>query len=334
MNLTQKQFRLQFMYHRQRQGSAGNFFGILKRLSFSNCYSNGYNNLHSYWITGFVDAEGCFNIRIIEKKRLKLGWEVQLCFIISLHKKDIALLEQSFLGVGNITKQGKDSVQFRVTSVKDLRVIINHFDKYPLITQKFADYQLFKQVVDMVNRKEHLTEEGLRKIIAIKASNNNGLTKTLKAAFPNISPVPRLKVTGQRIPDPHWIAGFVYGEGCFYVVIKNCSTNISGFQAQLKFQITQHIRDEELLISLVDYFGCGQYFISKGRDWGDFTLTKFSDITVKILPFFDKYPLQGVKSLDYADFKRVSELMKAKAHLTSEGLEQIRIIKSGMNKGR
>jgi hypothetical protein len=49
-------------------------------------------------------------------------------------------------------------------------------------------------------------------------------------------------------------------------VIKNCSTNKSGNQAQLKFQITQHIRDEELLISLVDYFGCGQYFISKGRD--------------------------------------------------------------------
>jgi len=105
-------------------------------------------------------------------------------------------------GVGSITKKGKDQNQYRVTSIKDLRIIINHFEKYPLITQKFSDYILFKQVVDMVNRQEHFTEEGLRKIIAIKASINNGITEKLKAAFPNISPVPRPKVVDQRIKDP------------------------------------------------------------------------------------------------------------------------------------
>jgi hypothetical protein len=49
-----------------------------------------------------------------------------------------ALLEsiKSFLGVGNITNKGKDMIQFRVTSLKDLTVIVDHFDKYPLITQK------------------------------------------------------------------------------------------------------------------------------------------------------------------------------------------------------
>ena len=41
-------------------------------------------------------------------------------------------------------------------------MIIDHFDKYPLITQKRADFILFKSIVEMLNRKEHLTEEGLR----------------------------------------------------------------------------------------------------------------------------------------------------------------------------
>jgi hypothetical protein len=38
--------------------------------------------------------------------------------------------------------------------------IIDFFDKYPLITQKLADYLLFKQVFEMIKNKEHLTIKG------------------------------------------------------------------------------------------------------------------------------------------------------------------------------
>lgn len=60
-------------------------------------------------------------------------------------------------------------------------------------------------------------------------------------------------------------------------------------------------------------------------------MTKFSDITEKIIPFFDKYPLRGSKAKDFSDFCKVVELMKKKAHLTDEGLNEIKKIKSGMN---
>src|SRR5260221_4321892 len=43
-------------------------------------------------------------------------------------------------------------------------------------------------------------------------------------------------------------------------------------------------------------------------------------------PLFDKYPLQGAKSQDFSDFKRLDELMKNKAHLNESGLEEIRLI--------
>jgi len=65
-----------------------------------------------------------------------------------------------------------------------------------------------------------------------------------------------------------------------------------------------------------------------------FHVTKFSDITEKIIPFFHKYSIVGVKALDFADFCLVAELMKNKAHLTLEGLDQIRQIKAGMNNER
>jgi hypothetical protein len=66
----------------------------------------------------------------------------------------------------------------------------------------------------------------------------------------------------------------------------------------------------------------------------EFEVTKFKEITNIIIPFFSKYPLHGDKVKDFNDFKKVAELMKNKAHLTQEGIEEIKNIKSGMNRGR
>ena len=79
---------------------------------------------------------------------------------------------QKSLGVGKIYKHGIDSLEYRVNSLKNIRVVINHFDRYPLITKKLADYILFKQAVDMVQQKQHLTIEGILKLVSIKASLN------------------------------------------------------------------------------------------------------------------------------------------------------------------
>ncbi|RKH09735.1 hypothetical protein D7V77_42660, partial [Corallococcus sp. CA041A] len=40
--------------------------------------------------------------------------------------------------------------------MKDLNIIISHFYKYPLISQKWADYKLFKSAVLLLKDKEHL----------------------------------------------------------------------------------------------------------------------------------------------------------------------------------
>jgi hypothetical protein len=105
---------------------------------------------------------------------------------INLHKNDSVLLENIklfFSNVGKIYKK-KESLSYAVESKKLLPVIIDHFEKYPLISQKRADYILFKQAVELILRGEHLTAEGLNKIVAIKASMNRGLPLDLKAAFP------------------------------------------------------------------------------------------------------------------------------------------------------
>lgn len=86
--------------------------------------------------------------------------------------------------------------------------------------------------------------------------------------------------------------------------------------------------------SLVEYLGCGRLYSDHKADVGNFVVSRLSDITAKIIPFFEKYPILGVKASDFSDFCEASKLIKDKAHLTDSGLEQIRLIKAGMNRGR
>ena len=247
-------------------------------------------------MTGFTDAEGCFYVTVIKNKNYQLGIHVQPSFQIGLHIKDTVILHKikSCLGVGKITKRGSNTIQLQVRSIKELKVIIDHFDKYPLITQKCSDFNFFKRVVEKIQRKEHLTLDGLRKIVAIRASMNRGLSEKVKLAFPDVVPVVRPIVENPRIPDPNWIAGFTSGEGCFYVNIIQDPRYKTGFQVKLKFQITQHSRDEHLIKSLIYYFDCGNIY--KRGDAFDFKVTGLTDITHKIIPFFNKYRIHGVKA--------------------------------------
>ena len=215
-------------------------------------------------------------------------------------------------------------------------VIIPHFDKYPLITQKKADYLLFKQAVDLLNLKARSNIEGIQKIISIKASMNLGLSDSLKVNFPYVQPVPRPVVCFSGIPHSNWLTGFVDGEGCFYVLVSADKNYSTGVRVKLTFYITQHRRDELLMAKLIEYLGCGRVNKPSTRsNEMDFVVTKIGDILGKIIPFFfQKYPLQGVKSLDLRDFCAVAKIMEDKSHLTLEGMRKIKSLKSGMITGR
>jgi len=200
------------------------------------------------------------------------------------------------------------------------------------ILKKRADFELFKSIVVLMDQKKHLNLEGIIKILSIRASMNIGLSRELKVVFPNITPVPRPLVELPENIDPNWLAGFTTAEGCFFVDIKKSLSHKSGVQISLLFQIVQHSRDTLLFNLIQKYLGYGKIYTEKNIV--KFIVTRFLDLDLKIIPLFEKYPIQGVKSLDYVDFCKVAALMKENCHKTKEGLEQIRDIKSGMNTKR
>lgn len=292
--------------------------------------------IHPGFITGFIDGEGSFSISVLRDPKYKCGWRVKPVFTLGLHIKDEIILKdiKNIFGstVGKIYKLKVDLIQLRIFSVNDLLQVFNHFDQFPLVTQKQADYELFKLAFNLILNKEHLTREGLAKIVAIKTYLNKGLSDDLKSTFSSIASRPI--VIQHIVKDPNWLAGFVSAEGCFTIMIANSSGNSTGSRIQLKFLITQHFRDEQLIKSFIEYFGCGKAYKRNSSNAIDFVVGRLSDIRNKIIPFFKKYPILGNKAKDFEDWCKVAEMLNEKKHLTVEGLEQIRKIKSVMNRYR
>lgn len=291
--------------------------------------------------------------------------------------------------MGTVTKDKLNTANFNVWAIKEIQVVIDHFDKYPLVTAKLSDYLLFKQCFDIVKKREHLTDEGLIKILELKSFLNLGLSEKLKEAFPNIIPVNRPEYIFKGIPDPYWVSGFINGDGSFYLQFRDRFTKVSSLLPEvgsiavdepqkrvstdykkvvLSFGVCLHSRDEKLLIGLLDYFksfesklphiyptlvGTNEnlkesfmashiYKPKLPKESVTLYFRKFSDIVNIIIPFFEEYPLIGYKKLDFLDFKKVSEIVKSKEHLTSalapvpgagqgEGFKKIEIINSTMN---
>ena len=78
-------------------------------------------NLNPWWVTGFVDGEGCFTVSVIEYKKYKIGWTVKPSFKIGLHAKDKAVLEgiKNFLRVGKIYQRGLKGFHSKSNQLKN-----------------------------------------------------------------------------------------------------------------------------------------------------------------------------------------------------------------------
>ena len=162
---------------------------------------------------------------------------------------------------------------------------------------------------------------------------NLGISEVLKSNFNDIVPVHRPVIKTEKIVDSNWLSGFVTGEGNFDAGIRKTENKL-GFRPYLRFRVSQHARDNQLLELIIDYLGAGRLEKNKNDTMTNLVVGQFSDLNNKIIPFFNEYPILGVKYLDYLDWCKIAKLISEGANLTIEGLNEIRKIESGMNKGR
>lgn len=157
----------------------------------------------------------------------------------------------------------------------------------------------------------------------------------IERSFSFFVPVARPSYTFNGIPDPFWISGFVSGDGSFFIQTHSNNNYKLGTQVQLVFAITLNQRDTDIIKGILNYLLPGEskyIYFSDINNSVKLSLTKLDHIIEIIIPFFNKYPLIGLKTVDFDLFKEVAILIENKDHLTESGLNKILTIKEQMNK--
>jgi hypothetical protein len=130
------------------------------------------------WVVGFVDGEGCFLVSIDRHSEMKSGYQVLPEFVVVQHQRDIQILQalKRFFRGGVVRVNHGERWCFRARKLETLEQVCAFFQRHPLKTKKQVDFVKFRKVVRLVGSKEHLTVEGLKKVI--------GLAKTMNLADP------------------------------------------------------------------------------------------------------------------------------------------------------
>ena len=141
---------------------------------------NQQERLDTSWITGFVDGEGCFYVGINRIEKMTLGWQVLPEFRITQHERDAVLLHRirDFFDIGSVRPNHGDRLDYRVRGLENLNEIVQFFELNPLQSKKRTDFELFAEVIELMNDGRHLTKPGLDRIAHLASAMNEGVTRS------------------------------------------------------------------------------------------------------------------------------------------------------------
>ena len=138
-------------------------------------------NLTADWVCGFVDGEGCFFVGIQKNPTVRIGFQVIPEFRVVQHQRDLEVLRglKEFFGFGRVCRNHGDRWEFRVRRFNELRQVVLFFKRYRLRTKKQSDADRFDDVLQIMEKRRHLTRDGLDEIKRIALTMNTGNRRRL-----------------------------------------------------------------------------------------------------------------------------------------------------------
>lgn len=145
--------------------------------------------LSDAWLSGFTDAEGCFNVKIEKRANTVTGYRVILRFLLDQKNAELVLLLiRDLFGYGQVSQRSKINIVYRYhnNSFKGLIMVRDYFLAFPLKSKKSVSFNKWNKVYSMVLNKEHLVNAGLDEIrvIAKQINANNCLTEKIGGSDP------------------------------------------------------------------------------------------------------------------------------------------------------
>lgn len=134
-------------------------------------------NLKDSWLSGFIDAEGCFSINIYKGKDNKHFCQCRY-ILDQKDARDLLLYIRNILNFGSVNLRNKTNNVYRLTVSmnkpirKDFALVIQYFQQFPLKTTKSLNFKLWYKIIDLIKLKRHNKKEGLELIKRLRIEMN------------------------------------------------------------------------------------------------------------------------------------------------------------------
>lgn len=151
-----------------------------------------------YFLAGFIEGEGSFNVSLRKKSDYKVKWQVVLSFNVSQKNPEILKILKEELKCGIIKVRKKDGLHsFDVTKSVDItKKVIPYFQRFPLFSkEKRENFKIFSKISRLVTKGKHKEEEGLKKILSLRELLNIGKGRKRKYEYKDIFPIKKSSET-------------------------------------------------------------------------------------------------------------------------------------------
>ncbi len=142
-----------------------------------------------FFLAGFVEGEGSFNISLRRKADYKVSWQVVMSFNVSQKDPTLLHLLQQELGCGIIKVRKIDNLySLDITSPQDvIQQVIPYFQKYPVQSDsKKRNFSIFCEVAHLMDKGQHRNPIGLRKILELRETINEGKGRKRKYGIADV----------------------------------------------------------------------------------------------------------------------------------------------------
>ena len=130
----------------------------------------------AWYLSGFADGEGSFNVSFRPREDYRCPWKVSLCFNISQRDPSVLALFKRHLQCGTL-RQRRDGVwYYEVNNLAPiLENVIPFFDRFHFLSaKKKRDFSKFREIAAILQAGSHRDREGIQEILKIRAEMNDG----------------------------------------------------------------------------------------------------------------------------------------------------------------
>ncbi len=129
-----------------------------------------------YYLAGFADGEGSFNVSFRKRNDYAMPWKVSLCFNVSQRDKVILALFKQHLKCGTMRSRPDGVWYYEVNNFTALvENVIPFFDRFSFLSaKKQRDFAKFKQIALLIRDGKHQTKSGIGEILEVRRDMNDG----------------------------------------------------------------------------------------------------------------------------------------------------------------